>query len=70
MINKLMAMALLSWCVTLNAQNETKGAIIGTNFSIGKSVIASGGGQSIGTSFSLTGSIGQSVASKDSSSAN
>ena len=40
----------------------------GTNFSVDKSVIASGG-QSVGNNFSLTGTIGQSSASQNSSSA-
>ncbi len=60
----------MACCVSSNAQIETKEVISGTNFSIEKAVIASGGGQSMGTDYSLTGTIGQSSATKDSSNAN
>ncbi len=61
--------ALLVCCVSSYAQIETKEVISGTNFSIEKSVTANGGGQSVGTDYSLTGTIGQSSASNDSSNA-
>ncbi len=62
MLKKTFLLALLFDCIVLDAQT-------GTNFSIDKSVIASGGGQSVGTNFSLIGSIGQSSASKNSNNA-
>ena len=62
MLKKTFILASLFIITVLDAQT-------GTNFSVDKSVIASGGGLSVGNNFSLTGTIGQSSASQNSSSA-
>jgi hypothetical protein len=59
MSKKLLALSLLLISIALDAQT-------GSTFSIEKSNLAGGGGKSDGASFSLTGTIGQSTATQDS----
>ena len=59
MFKKIIILLFLINSINLDAQT-------GTNFSIEKSNLANGGGKSVGTSFSLTGTIGQSIATQDS----